>query len=113
MIRAMIFGIVRGLVIAAVATIGVVGCYAFEDPQPTERPAVTPPTPKPVPSEAAIVDAYMKAYKCSQTGLGEGVIPAHAVIRTVSGDIVVVSLDRGWEVLKGERPGDLIAGCKR
>jgi hypothetical protein len=52
-------------------------------------------------------------HDCSRTGLGPDVIPAHAIVLTPDSRVRLTSFDHGWRVLEGDRPGTLLAVCRR
>jgi hypothetical protein len=60
------------------------------------------------------LDRLMRARACSTHGLGQGVVPAHAIVRDPGTDSVrLTSFDEGWAVYQGKRPGTLVAVCRR
>jgi hypothetical protein len=60
------------------------------------------------------LDRLMTRHACSTTGLGDGVIPAHSIVRDEPGRAVrLTSFDEGWEMYAGDRSGTLVAVCAR
>ncbi len=57
------------------------------------------------------LDALMEQNRCSMTGFDRDVIPSTAIVRTPTGDVELVSFDRGWAVFSGEVAGELVAVC--
>jgi len=58
-----------------------------------------------------VVDRAVADHRCWSRGLDDGSEATSALIRTVRGDVRVVSFEKGWDVYNGKRPGDLIAVC--
>ncbi len=54
----------------------------------------------------------MDRFECSETGFGSEVIP-HSALINLDGKVLRVSFDRGWAVFTGEKPGTLMAVCRR
>ncbi len=78
-----------------------------------------PGTPHSVLAPAAKPDAagrrlsgLMRRWGCTTGGLGDGVIPAHTLVRT-AGRVRVASFDVGWAASTGEARGELVAVCRR
>ena len=65
------------------------------------------------PADVDRTDELMSLYGCSTRGLGK-VIPAHAIVRrTATGEVRLVSFDRGWAAYEGRLPGlELVAVCR-
>ncbi|MDI6910491.1 hypothetical protein [Nocardioides sp.] len=67
------------------------------------------------PSSGARTDRAREAidrHHCSPSGFGDGTIPASALIRTGTGDLLLVSFDRGWQVHQDEESAaELVAVC--
>lgn len=51
-------------------------------------------------------------YACSHTGLAEGVIPTHAVVK-VGRQVRLTSFDEGWAIHLDQAPGTLLSVCAR
>jgi hypothetical protein len=58
-----------------------------------------------------VVERAVTDHRCSFGRLDRGAQATSALIRTVRGDVRVVSFEKGWDVYNGKRPGDLIAVC--
>lgn len=51
-------------------------------------------------------------HHCSTRGFGDETIPSSALIRTGTGDLLLVSFDRGWQVHQDEESAaELVAVC--
>jgi len=62
---------------------------------------------------ASRIDALTEWHDCSRTGFGPDVIPAHAIVLTPDSRVRLTSFDHGWTILEGDRPGTLLAVCRR
>jgi hypothetical protein len=60
-------------------------------------------------ADSVKLDRLMIKHQCSHRGLDR--TPVHAIIRTRTGDVRLVSFERGWQVHE-KRPGDLVAVCR-
>ncbi|MBI2245825.1 MAG: hypothetical protein HYU55_18400 [Nocardioides sp.] len=65
--------------------------------------------------EGASADPAREAidrHHCSTRGFGTETIPSSALIRTGSGDLLLVSFDRGWEIHQdSDSAAELVAVC--
>jgi hypothetical protein len=70
------------------------------------------PTDAETPQASAPRSELTERHHCSRTGLGPGVIAAHAIVLTPDSRVRLTSFDHGWKVLEGARPGTLLAVCR-
>ena len=55
--------------------------------------------------------ALMERFHCRIDGFGKQQVPRSSIIRRADGRLAVVGFDRGWQVLKGDGAGSLVAVC--
>lgn len=82
--------------------------YGAAAPVPSDDPSTEMPTAQGFDRH---VQGLMTRYRCSTTGFGSGTVPASALVRTGRGRVRMVSVDRGWDIHTGDRPGTLMALC--
>ena len=97
----------RAVALGAVLGLLVVGGVTRAQPHGHVETRVAADRPDPV------LARLMSAQDCSTRGLGPGTIPGSALVRTGAGEVRVVSFERGWAVNEGNRPGTLVAVCRR
>jgi hypothetical protein len=103
----------RAALTTAVLT-AAVGTAAILDVPTTMTFADQPPPsgPRPETQLNADIDRLNAKHECFSAGLGEGVVPEHAVVRR-DGTAVLMSFDAGWAVHEGKAPGTLVSVCAR
>ena len=75
-----------------------------------DRPAARSQVQTPADAHLA---ALMDRYRCSTEGFGHSAIPESAIIRRPSGQVRLVTFDRGWQVFQDHGPTSLVAVCLR
>lgn len=65
-------------------------------------------------TEQARVAELSAEFDCRTEGLGEGVVPARALVRfpdKFEGRTQVISFERAWAITEGSEPGNVVAFC--